>query len=511
MDYLVSGREMAELDARTIRDIGVPGRTLMEVAGRAVAEVCVESLHPGDRVVVACGPGNNGGDGFVVARALAARGFPCEVFLVADRGRVRGDAAACLDALEKVGGVPVREATAPPGIAALDGAVGGAALVVDALLGTGVQRDVEGPLAEAVAALNAHPTPVVSVDLPSGVNADTGAVQGCAVQATRTVTFNFAKRGHYLHPGAARRGVLTVADIGIPLRLADPGAIAGRLLRPHHGPTLLPRRDNASHKGTFGHVLVVAGSEATPGAAILAQLGALRSGAGLVSWAADTATVRSAPSRPPEVMLRQHGDEEANGTAAGRLLAGVTAAVMGPGLGQRPAALALLTALLDAATIPCCLDADALNLLAATPALWSRVRPSTVLTPHPKEMSRLTGHSVEALQRDRMGAAAALASTRRCVVVLKGAGTVVAAPDGTATVLGDAGSPALAHGGTGDVLAGLIGGLLAQGLETATAARLGVLLHAQAGDVAAERHGQAGTSASDVAEAVGAVLARWQR
>jgi NAD(P)H-hydrate epimerase len=272
----------------------------------------------------------------------------------------------------------------------------------------------------------------------------------------------------------------------------------------------MARRLGGSHKGNYGHVVVLAGSAGTPGAAILALGGALRAGAGLVSWAADTPTLGNAPPRPAEVMLRERGSGEALDTWVPRLLDAATALVVGPGISMVDARVEEVRELLGRCRVPICMDADGLNILAKHPDLWDRVEAPLVVTPHPKEMSRLTQTPVEDIQRDRIAAAMQLAISRNCVVVLKGAGTVVAEPEGSATVIG-AGNPGMATGGTGDVLAGVIGGLLAQGLEASHAAELGALLHAAAGDEAVKTHGQAGLRATDIIDAIGTLFAAWER
>ncbi len=299
MEYLVSALEMRELDRQTIEDLRVPGRVLMEVAGRGVAEACTRRAEPGARVVVACGTGNNGGDGFVVARALADQGYGVDVFIFGDKSRIKNDAASALAPVEIASAGSVHVVTDAKGVFEFASALAEADVAVDALLGTGLSNDVRGLLGDAIDVLNDSECPVVAVDIPSGVDSDTGVVLGRAVECAETVTFAFAKRGHYLYPGAELRGGLTIVDIGIPDLLAEKLGVVGRLLLPGDGRFMLPERDPAAHKGSFGHVVVLAGSPATPGAAVLALEGALRAGAGLVSWAAERATVEAAPPRRP--------------------------------------------------------------------------------------------------------------------------------------------------------------------------------------------------------------------
>lgn len=269
MEYLVSALEMRELDRQTIEDLRVPGRVLMEIAGRGVAEACMRRVEPGARVVVACGAGNNGGDGFVVARALADQGYDVRVYIFGDKDKIKDDAASALEPVERLRGESVTVIHDAKGVFGFASALAESDLAVDALLGTGLSKDVRGVLGDAIDVLNDSECPIVAVDIPSGVDSDTGAVLGRAVDCVETVTFAFAKRGHYLYPGAELRGELTIVDIGIPDELADDLGVVGRLMMAGDGRFMLPERHAAAHKGTFGHVVVLAGSPATPGAAIL--------------------------------------------------------------------------------------------------------------------------------------------------------------------------------------------------------------------------------------------------
>lgn len=508
MSYVVSGLEMAELERQAIEELGISARVMMEVAGRAVADVAKKMLEPGDRIIVAAGPGNNGGDGFVTARALAGMGYDVSVYVFAERGRIKGDAKTVFTTLEKLGSVPIRFVDDARVVYDFSAALRSAGLVVDALLGTGSKGELRGSIADAIDVINESGVPVIAVDIASGVDADTGDVPSRAVNAARTVTFGFAKRGHYMHPGAEFRGELSVCDIGIPAAFADKLGIVARVLKAEDGPSLVKRRPRMANKGSYGRCVVVAGAPATPGAALLALAGALRSGAGLVTWAADEATVRNAPALTPEVMLRlAEGERDA---WLSEVTQDAKSVVVGPGLGTHDEARATVKYLLGSLDTPVCLDADGLNLLAANSSWWAELRAPLVLTPHPKEMSRLTGASVDEVQRDRVAMALQLSVARQCTVVLKGASTVIADPEGGVTLI-DAGNPGMAVGGTGDVLAGIIGGLLAQGFAPADAARTGALLHAVAGDVAARLHGEAGLRPSDLVEAMGTVFAQWNR
>jgi len=428
MQHLVSAAEMQELDRRAIDGHRIPGRVLMEVAGRAVAEAVRARVAAPASVVVAAGTGNNGGDGFVAARALLATGYDVRIFIVGERDKLKPDARSALAPLEITAPDRLVVVKDTRGLWELSEYLGRAQLAVDALLGTGVTGEVRGPIAEAIAALNEATCPKLAVDLPSGIDADTGALLGRAVRADETVTFAFPKRGQFLFPGAEYTGKLTIVDIGIAPELALALPVMGRVLSPADGPSDCRVRPPNAHKGDFGHLLVLAGSEAFPGAAVLALSGALRSGVGRVSWATDAGAVLRAPPRPPEVMLRERRVDEASADFVKRVLSDVSAVVAGPGWGVNDASRSVLATLLSDALQPLCLDADALNLLASEPGLWATRQAAVVVTPHPKEMARLLGTTVEGVQRDRIAAALELAASRRVVVVLKGAHTIVADP-----------------------------------------------------------------------------------
>ncbi len=503
MTAVLTAEEMRLLDRYTIDEIGVPGPVLMETAGRGVFrhlwDAYADRARSGHTVVV-CGPGNNGGDGFVVARCLANRGCRVTVVLVAARDRVRGDAAVHLDAYTAAGG-PVIDAT-PDGGAAAAGVVTGADLLVDAVLGTGLAREVRGRPAEAVAWINGADAPVVAVDLPSGICSDTGRVLGAAVRASLTVTFAFPKRGHLLYPGAAHVGRLEVEEIGIPPAALDrvsPGLYVWQ--EPDDDERLVRPPD--AHKGLLGHVWVVGGSPGKTGAPGLAAVGALRAGAGLATVVCP-AGLDPAPRLPLEVMTVPVGGDsdwdEAQWAEVSGLLLGADAIVVGPGMGTSRGATAFLDRLFRDGRCPLVLDADALNILARQPALWRSGCPA-VLTPHPGEAARILGTTPREVQADRPGVVAELARRFGAVVVLKGAGTLVSGPDGPAWIVGGP-EPGLATAGTGDVLAGVVGALAARGLPMLDAARLGVHLHATAGADAARRVGADGMTASDLVAAL---------
>ncbi len=509
---LVGAAEMRAIDRAAIDDLGIPSLDLMERAGRAVAAAARGLAGPGGRFVIWCGGGNNGGDGWVAARALREEGRAVRAIAVVAPDRLAGDAAAV--AARALGaGVP----WGLPGEAPVDGDGGANDVVVDALLGTGLGRPPEGPFAAAIARIDAARRAgarVLAVDVPSGLSADTGHPLGPCVAADLTVTFGFPKRGLLLHPGPSYAGSVRVVDIGIPAEAAARVPVESTVLDVAEARALLPPRAPTAHKGDAGRLLVVAGSPGRSGAAHLALTGALRGGAGLVTLAARPEVLPLALAGRPEAMSVPLPGEGALGPADLDALvaagAGADALVIGPGIPRGAATGRLLAALLERLAVPAVLDADALNALAPWPAALASLGARLLLTPHPGEMARLRGLSVAEVEADRLGIAAASAAAWRAVVVLKGARTIVAAPGEPPEVV-PTGNAGLATGGTGDVLAGLCGALLAGGLSTAAAGRVGAFVHGAAGDLAAGRLGQRGLLAGDLGEAIGEIWARWER
>jgi NAD(P)H-hydrate epimerase len=518
---LVSSETVARLDRESAAAGGPTTAELMARAGAAAFEA-TRRRFPSEwagRVAVLCGPGNNGGDGLVVARHLAAAGVRrVRAVLLGRREQVRGDAAGALAALLDAAPQVLVEAPDDGALAAALGEAGAAGwdLAIDALFGTGLIRPLEGRYRTAVEWLNAFRGPVVAIDLPSGVDAATGRVLGAAVRATVTLTLGLAKLGLALLPGAALAGEVVVLDIGHPAalvaaapgdRLLDPAELAAAVRR------LVPR-DPAGHKGTYGHVLVVAGAAGTAGAVALAALGALRAGAGLVTVAAPASLRPALEAKLWEAMVRPLPDG-ADGALDASALAEVLdlaaardAVVLGPGLTTGPGAAAVICEAARRLTAPTLLDADGLNALGGPEGL-AGLRGAAgprVLTPHPGEMGRLLGRSTREVEADRPAAARAAAAASGAVALLKGARTLVARPDG-ALAVNPTGNPAMASGGMGDVLSGVVGALLARGLDPAAAAELGAYLHGAAGDLGAAEVGPAGLLATDVAARIPRALA----
>jgi NAD(P)H-hydrate epimerase len=510
---VLTAAEMGQADRRTTSEVGVPGATLMENAGAAVAAAIRRRYPSARRPAVLCGRGNNGGDGFVVASRLID--LQPAVYLAGSRAEAKGDARLHLAALERSGGV-VNEL---PDLAAWQSArtaVRRADLIVDALLGTGLRERPSGLAGQIIADLAQSPLPgpVVSVDIPSGLSADTGDAAWESVHAALTVTFAAPKHAHVLPPACDRVGELIVADIGIPSAVLAETGTRLWLLEKADAARAYGRRSRDAHKGTFGHVLVVAGSVGKSGAAILAAVGALRAGAGLVTVATPAPALPLVAAGRPEIMTEplpvggNGGLDRDALTRALDLAEDKDAVVLGPGLGQDAATRDFVRAFVERCTAPLVIDADGLNALAAEGAadrsaarpLLKRAAP-TVVTPHPGEMARLLGSEAGEVQRRRLGAARELAAQSGAVVVLKGYRTIVADSGGRAAV-NPTGNPGMATGGTGDVLSGIIGALLARGRDSWIAATAGVYVHGLAGDLAAGRLGEESLLAGDVIDAL---------
>lgn len=491
-DPLPDAPQMRATDRWAIDDLGIPGLTLMERAGEGLARVVAATVPEGP-IVVVCGPGNNGGDGFVAARILHEGGREVTVLATAGAEAYSGDAKANLERLP----VPL----IPFEAAALEGAAG----AVDALLGTGVRGAPRPPADAAVAALNELGVPVVAADVPSGVDASTGEVAGDAVRATVTATFAAAKPGLWVQPGKAHAGRVEVIDIGIPAGApvdADVGLATDRLL------PSLPRRGATSTKFSSGHVVIAGGSRGLTGAACLAAEAAARAGAGYVTALVPAPLEDIFEIKLTEVMTRGLPAGDGGHAPAGVPLVADALAqhggalVLGPGLGRTEPALAFARAVAAEADAPLLLDADGLNAHAgALASLAARTAP-TVLTPHAGELGRLLDLPSAEVEARRLHHARDAAARAGAVVVLKGDDTIVAAPDGTA-IVNPVAAPMLATAGTGDVLAGTIGALLAGGSDALTAAAAGVRLHALAGRLAGAEHGPDGVIASDVVASLG--------
>ena len=505
--------QMREADRRTIADLGVPSLVLMEHAARQVVSA-IESRWPSlpgaGRIVVLCGKGNNGGDGLAATRMLAARGAAVRACLAAPAAEMRGDAGVNLAALRRAG-TPVVDVSSPSAWEAVRADVGACDLVIDALFGTGLTRPLAGHWRSIVSDLNRSRAPVASIDLPSGLSADTPEVIGEAVVAALTVTLGAPKLPLLLDPAATRAGAVVVADLGIPAAVVD--GLAGpsvTVITRSWVRKQVPRRRRDTHKGDYGRVLVAAGSTGKTGAAALAALGALRSGAGLVTVATPRACQPTVAALAPEYMtlgLDHDGDGLVAAEAARAVLAErCDVLAVGPGLGRGVGVAPFVRELVDRAPVPMVLDADALNVFAGDPAhLRGRPDRALVITPHAGEMGRLIDRSADHVAAHRLEVARDFAVEQRVCVILKGPRTLVATPAGAAWI-NVTGNPGMATGGVGDVLTGVLSAWMAQLPDVEIASALGVCLHGLAGDLAADDQGPAGLIASDLAHRLGPAL-----
>jgi NAD(P)H-hydrate epimerase len=504
---VVTAEEMAAVDKYTIETLYIPGRVLMESAGRVVFASIRERWAPlaGKRAAVFCGKGNNGGDGFVVARYLHEAGVTCEVCLVGTASELRGDAQANHAVLTRLG-YPIheiQEVESMPDLCSVD-------LIVDALLGTGVRGPLQGLVAQIVTRINDSGRPVVAIDLPTGMDSDTGAVTGPCIRAKLTVTIGCRKQGLLFSPGREHAGELIVADIGFPaaafrqVALEKNVRLSTFLLAGPVLPNWVPRRPPNAFKNLVGQILVIAGSRGFGGAARMTAVSALRAGAGLVVLAAPKSLIPSVEAATAEVIKLPLPEEDGAMSAAAiehlqTRLHWAEVIALGPGLGTSPGAGEVVKHVLAEFSGTLVLDADGLNLLAGQRDLIRQAAGKIILTPHPGELSRLTGANKMAIASNPVAVARQTAEDLGQVLVLKGAPTVVASPTGE-VFINSTGNAGMATGGSGDVLTGTIAGLAGQGLDPLRAALLGVYIHGLAGDLARARFGEWSLIAGDLVD-----------
>jgi NAD(P)H-hydrate epimerase len=529
---VVTASQMRRIDQQTIEDIGIPGMVLMEHAGSAIVRTIQSQFPNCRRIGIVVGKGNNGGDGLVIARQLSHVGQSVQIFLVSPPDRFTGDALTNLQIVQNLK-LPIEHVCSETALEAMEGKIAACELIVDAIFGTGLRGGVRGDIAAVIERINAIQRPVIAIDLPSGLDADTGQVEGACIRADYTVTIGLPKRGLLLHPGAELTGQLEVADIGFPERVINAQNIRVNWTQPigktraSHAEVSewIPPRPRHSHKGTYGRVFMVAGSTGMTGAAALGCEAALRVGAGLVTLGIPKSLNPILEVKLSEVMtlpLPETAEGSLAFAAKSQILEFVerTSSILavGPGLSQGPETVELIHSLIRENRTPVVIDADGLNALsqgemtvesprATVKALLSSLTAPAVLTPHPGEMSRLIGSSVRELEQDRIGIAQQFApelsntSEQDITLVLKGAPTVIAGADGEVW-LNSTGNPGMATAGMGDVLTGVIAGLIAQGVSSFNAAVLGVYLHGLAGDIVAQSLGMHGLMAGDVLNAI---------
>lgn len=503
--------QMKSIDKRAITQYAIPGIVLMENAGRGVVKV-IEShldLSRNPKVTIVCGTGNNGGDGMVVCRHLLAAGGLPECFLLGKKGKVEGDAKINLEILEASGfrvielqNSILREFTEH---------LQQSSLVVDAIFGTGFKGKLEGFAARVVERINSSALPVVSIDCPSGLNSDSGRIEGLCVNAKVTVTMCLPKIGLLFYPGRKSVGELWVADIGVPDKIIEEEAISTRVVESYE--VVLPKRDPAGYKTTFGWVAVISGSPGMTGAGAMVSSASLRCGAGMVTLCLPESLNLPLEAKLTEVMTHPLPETEVKTLSMNALAAmepvlrKADVLAVGPGLSTHSETKKLICSLIEGVDLPMVIDADALNAMTGRTELLKERKAPTIITPHPGEMARLTGLKVSEIIESKPRVASQFANENKVVMVLKGPPTVVASPDGQ-IFINPTGNSGLATAGSGDVLTGMIAGMLAQGLDPVEAAMTGVYLHGSAGDIMADRYTEYGLMATDILEAIPIAIKR---
>jgi len=512
---VVTSQEMQDIDKASIHRFGIPGQVLMERAGMAVASK-IRELFAQRKTVVLAGGGNNGGDGIVIARELFNSGWHVKILLFAKQNKLSPDCLCQFKSAKQIG-VPVEIRS---------GITGGdlhSALVVDALFGTGLNKEIKGNLGGVISFVNRADAPVLSIDMPSGISADSGQVMGVAVKADYTVTFGVPKRGHLLYPGADYRGKLFIENIGFPEELLVSDDLSVELIEKQYVSQLIPERPRYSHKGDYGHVLVVAGSKGKTGAAFMASKACIRAGAGLVTVGVPESLADIVQSRVTEEMtlpLPDAGGGTLSSKASSVILRFLAERAdvlcIGPGIGVSDETRKLLAELIVSSRAPMVIDADGLNSIDDM-ALFRKSQAPLVLTPHPGEMARLLSKKASALGRgsgkegskgfkahieqERIATALSFSQETGTYLLLKGVPTVLAEPGGK-VYINPTGNPGMATGGTGDVLTGMVSSFMAQGLNPTDGAILGVYMHGLAGDIAADKQGEHSLIASDIIDSL---------
>ena len=511
---VVTAEEMREIDRMTIKGYGIPGDVLMERAGLVVAEK-IRELYESRKVIVLSGGGNNGGDGVVIARNLHEWGWKVKIILLSKENKLSPDCLLQYKIAKKAGAaIEFRDYITEKDFHS--------SLIADAILGTGLSKNITGKTAEIISFINASNSPVISVDIPSGISSDTGQIMGEAVMADYTVTFGLPKRGHLFYPGVEYAGRLFIEDIGFPEELLHSGKLTAELLEKRDISLLIPERQRYSHKGDYGHVLIIAGSRGKTGAAFMCAKACLRAGAGLVTIGVPESLLDIFQSRVTEEMslpLPDRGDGTLSSNALEKILEFLSeradVLAIGPGISVTSDTKKLVKELLLRLAVPAVIDADAINALEGNKQILKKAKSPLILTPHEGEMARLLrqlpvvscqlsvkdAELTAKIEKDRINTAVSFAQNTGTYLALKGAPTVVAEPEGRAFI-NPTGNSGMASAGTGDVLTGLLSGFLGQGLNPLEASILGVYMHGLAGDIAVKSKGEHSLIASDIIDAI---------
>jgi len=511
--YVVTPSEAKAIDQRAMEEFSIPGIVLMENAALKTVDIIREKYIKdfcSGKVVVLVGGGNNGGDGMAIARHLMLIGIDVGIFIFSPEDKITGDAKINLDILKKLQ-APIKWVEDTNDLNMLDKELKEAFLVIDSLFGTGLYRKIEGILYEAIRKVNDHNVPVVAIDIPSGIHGENGHVMGIAIKADDTVTFGYPKRGHILFPGREYTGNLHVVPISLPSNSAEIGGVSGFTLGDIEVAMALKERPADGHKGTFGHVAVIAGSTGMTGAACLTSMAALRAGAGLVTLGVPASLNPIFENKLTEVMTLPLEDESTGHFISRsideikKLITGKDVLAIGPGWGKNCDGLEVLRNILAEFSISIVIDADALNHISQDVELLSKHKGPVIITPHPGEMARLTKKSVKEVVEFPVDTAQKLARDYDIIVLLKGAASVVAHPDGR-IYFNRSGNSGMGTGGSGDILTGIIASFIAQGYSPYDAAVYGCYVHGRAGDYAKDRLGETGMIAGDILDALPLVL-----
>jgi len=503
--YVTTPDEMRKIDNRAIEEFGIPGAVLMENAAIRTVDVIGDkypALIDGGKVIILAGCGNNGGDGLAIARLLMLKGVNTQVYIFFPEDKFAGDAKLNLDIYKRLGG-HIELVSGKEHLRILEQAIWQADLIVDSIFGTGIHRDIEGLIYEAIDMVNKSSVPVVAVDIPSGINGRDGKVMGIAMKANHTVSFGYAKRGHILYPGREYTGRLHVVPISLPQDSAHAVGVKAFTLDDMEMAQSLKERPRQGHKGSFGKVGVMAGSLGMAGAACLSSMAALKGGAGLVTLGCPASLMSLFQSKMTEVMCYPLEDGR-KGYLTIDAISGIKdflrdkdVLAIGPGLGSKCAGLEIIRYILREFDISIVMDADALNHISRDKKLLASYRGSIVITPHPGEMARLTGRSIDEIVAAPIETAAEFAREMGIIVLLKGAASVVVNPEGD-IYINSSGNAGMGTGGSGDVLTGLVAALIAQGYSPYEAAVYGCYIHGRAGDYAKDKWGQTGMVAGNI-------------
>ncbi|MGM0417810.1 MAG: NAD(P)H-hydrate dehydratase [Thermodesulfobacteriota bacterium] len=493
---------MPEIDKNTIKSFGIPGEVLMENAGRTASGILTKETDlKNKKIVILCGPGNNGGDGFVAARYLYTRALDVKLVLMCSSDKLSGDALLNFQRAEKLG-IEIFQSLEDSVENKIKSFIKHSNIIIDALFGTGLNSAPRGKFGELIDFVNSKQKYVMAIDIPSGTIGDTGQIPGSGIKADICTTFGFAKPAHYLNPGKTNSGRLFVCDIGIPKTVSDQFEENINILTKEYIKSLIPKRSTDSHKGDFGHLGIIAGSDNKSGAAVMCAKAAHRTGAGLV-------TLCSPESQKPvyttdETMKYPAASE--NGEFSQKAVNDIkdfitdkSAIVTGPGMGTNNGSAAIIEFLLKESDLPLLIDADGLNILSEKKELLNYLNKNTILTPHPKEMSRLCGLDVKEIMADQLKAAKDFACKYNCILVLKTSCSVIAFPDGKVKI-NTTGNPGLATGGSGDILSGITGGFLAGQMTAMHAAEAAVFVHGCSADLLAEEKGPFGYMPGETAD-----------